>query len=227
MNIPTAFGDFFRNKAMVPRHHNHQGSPSGPVWTPLATPPAGFGLDCQSVSEGDDSPSGAGPSARAPTNGHSDPVTVGAMESDSDMEISDDDRPLPSSVGSCLQTHPPSHQEAHDFLSSLLMEPEGDGAWSGDRTVVAGEAGVCLGTRPVDAAGVALVATIPDVDLLHDASVSRHGHPLGLAAPVEDPAAAQSPGGAVGTSYRQRRQSRSHQRQLAKRNAATAASFLR
>ena len=36
------------------------------------------------------------------------------------MEILDDDRPLPSSVSSCLQTHPPPHQEAHDFLSSLV-----------------------------------------------------------------------------------------------------------
>jgi hypothetical protein len=82
------------------------------------------------VSAGDDPPSGAGtladgPSARVPSagtlaDGPSAPVTVGAMEGDSDMEILDDDRPLPSSVSSCLQTHPPPHQEAHDFLSSLV-----------------------------------------------------------------------------------------------------------
>ena len=99
--------------------------------------------------------------------------------------------------------------------------------WPGDGIVDEEGAGVCPGAWPVDTAGGALVVTIPDVDLLHDASVSLHGHALGPASPVEDPPAAQSPGGAVGTSYRQRRQSRSHQRQLAKRNAATAASFLR
>ena len=65
------------------------------------------------------------------------------------------------------------------------------------------------------------------LSVIRDASLSLPGHAHGPAAPVEDPAAAQSPGGAVGTSYRQRQQSRSHRRQLAKRNAATAASFLR
>jgi hypothetical protein len=173
------------------------------------------------------------------------------MEGDSDMEISDDDRPLPSSVGSCLQTHPPSHQEAHDFLSSLLLAPDGEGVWTGDGTVADEGVGVCPGPRPVDTAGGDLVATIPDVAPLHDTSLSLHGHALGPAAPVEDPAAATRPGGvgaggtsavpdggsshlsghslggAVGPSYRQRQQSRSHRRQLAKRNAATAASFLR
>ena len=69
---------------------------------------------------------------------------------------------------------------------------------------------------------------IPDFDLLHDASASLHGPTLGPAPHVEDPAAAKSPGGAVSTSSRrQRRQSRSHRRQLDKRHAATAASFLR
>ena len=103
----------------------------------------------------------------------------------------------------------------------------GEGVWPGDGTVDEEGAGVCPGARPVDTAGGALVVTIPDVDLLHDASMSLHGHALGPAAPVEDPHAAQSLGGAVGTSYRQRQQSRSHRRQLAKRNAATAASFFR
>ena len=54
------------------------------------------------------------------------------LTGDSDMEISDDDRPLPSSGGSCLQTLPPPHQAAHDFLSSLdsslFLRPEGEGA---------------------------------------------------------------------------------------------------
>ena len=82
----------------------------------------------------------------------------------SDMDISDDDRPLPSSVSTCLQTHPPPHQEAQDFLSRLLLEPEREGVWPGDGTVDEEGAGVCPGARPVDAAGGALVATIPAVD---------------------------------------------------------------
>jgi len=122
------------------------------------------------------------------------------MAGDSDMEISDDDLPPSSSVGSCLHTHPPTHQEAHDFLSSLLLAPDGKGVLPGDGpvdesgasvdtaragvrpgthppphqeandflsslflgperegvltgngTIVAGEAGACLETRPVDA----------------------------------------------------------------------------
>ena len=103
------------------------------------------------------------------------------------------------------------------------------GAHCGDGIVDDEGAGVCPGARPVDTdtAGGALVVTIPDVNLLHDASVSLHGHALGPAAPVEDPPVAQRPGGAVGTSYRQRQQSRSHRHQLAKRHAATAASFFR
>jgi hypothetical protein len=59
------------------------------------------------------------------------------------MEISDDDRPLQSSASSCLQTHPPPHQEAHDFLSSLLLTPEGEGVWPGEGTVDGEGAGVC------------------------------------------------------------------------------------
>ena len=108
----------------------------GPHWQPL---PQDLVFK---VSEGDDPPSGAGPRAGTLTDGPSAPVTVSAMEGDSDMEISDDDRPLPSSGGSCLQTHPPPHQEAHDFLSGLFLGPEGDGAWPGARSVDAGEAGV-------------------------------------------------------------------------------------
>ena len=49
------------------------------------------------------------------------PVTVGALDGDSDMAISDDDHPLQSCVSSCLQTHPQPHQEAHDFLCSNLF----------------------------------------------------------------------------------------------------------
>ena len=86
------------------------------------------------------------------------------MEGDSDMEISDDDRPLPSSVGSCLQTHPPAHQEAYDFLASLFLEPEVEGVWHGEGIIDAEEAGVYPGARPVDPAGGALVETIPEVD---------------------------------------------------------------
>ena len=40
----------------------------------------------------------------------------------SDMDISDDDLPIPSSAGSCLQTHPPPHQQARDFLLELMRE---------------------------------------------------------------------------------------------------------
>ena len=203
--------------------------------TPLNLHQARFGRQWQplpqalvlTVSDRDNAPSGAGAGAGA-TQGGASVLTNGSVpKGTSDYGDSDDDRPLPSSVSSCLQTHPPPHQEAHDFLSSLLLEPEGEGVWPGDGTVDEEGAGVCPGAWPVDTAGGALVATIPDVDPLRDASVSLHGHALGPAAPVEDSAAAQSPGGAVGTCYRQRRQSRSHRHQLAKRNAATAASFLR
>ena len=82
----------------------------------------------------DDGGARPGPSTGL-SDGPSAPVTVGDMAGNSDMEISDDDRPPPSSVGSCLQTHPPTHPEAHDFLSSLLLEPEGEGVWPGDGTV--------------------------------------------------------------------------------------------
>ena len=40
----------------------------------------------------------------------------------SDMDISDDDRPITSSAGSCLPTHPPPHQQARDFLLELMRE---------------------------------------------------------------------------------------------------------
>jgi hypothetical protein len=158
----------------------------GPHWHPL---PQTLVL---TVGEGDHTPSGGGDKAGAPQDGPSAPVTVSALDGDSDMEISDDDRPPPSSVSSCLQTHPQPHQEAHDFLSSLLLAPDGEGVWHRDGTVDDEGAGVCPGARPVDTAGGALVETIPDVDLFHDASVSLHGHALGPAAHVEDPAAAQS-----------------------------------
>ena len=68
------------------------------------------------------------------------------LTGDSDMEISDDDRPLPSSGGSCLQTLPPPHQAAHDFLSSLdsslFLRPEGEGARPEIQSANEGAAGV-------------------------------------------------------------------------------------
>ena len=85
----------------------------GPHWKPL---PQDLVL---TVREGDDPPSGAGPRARILPDDPPAPVTVGAMEGDSDMDISEDNRPLPSSVGSCLQTHPPTHQEGVSSLSCL------------------------------------------------------------------------------------------------------------
>ena len=76
-----------------------------------------------------------GPSTGTLTHGGpSAPVTVGAMEGDSDMEISDDDRPLPSSAGSCLQTHPPPHQEARDFSLELVGEDVGIRGFQVSRT---------------------------------------------------------------------------------------------
>jgi hypothetical protein len=163
-------------------------------------------------------------SADGLADGPSAPVSVGAMAGDSDMEISDDDRPLPSSVGSCLQTHPSTHQEAYAFLSSLLLAPDGEGVLPGDGPVDEAGAAVCPGDRPVATARGALIETIPDVNPL-PASLAPSCHDLAQAALTEDHAAI--PGGAVGPSYRQRERSRRHRRQRAKRNAATAASSLR
>jgi hypothetical protein len=86
-------------------------------------------------------------------------ISVGALDGDSNMEISDDRtaRFKPSSVSSCLQTHPPPYQEAHDFLSSLFLEPAGEGVWPGDGTADEEGAGVCPVTRPVDTAGGVVV----------------------------------------------------------------------
>jgi hypothetical protein len=147
-------------------------SPSSPVWIWLATSRAGFPVGRQwggqcSLEWGCWASCLPGWSFCSP------PVTVSALDGDSDMEISDDDRPLPSSVSSCLQTHPPPHQEAHDFLSSLFLEPAGEGVWPGDGTVDEKGAGVCSGAWPVDTAGGALVATIPDVDPLRAASLGE------------------------------------------------------
>jgi hypothetical protein len=120
----------------------------GTHWQPL---PQALVL---TVSDGDIAPSGGGAGAGATQGGASVLMTGRVPEGTSDMEISDDDRPLPSSISSCIQTHPPPHQEAHDFLSSLFLEPEEEGVWPGDGTVDAEGAGVCSGARPVDAAGV-------------------------------------------------------------------------
>ena len=92
----------------------------------------------------DHAPSGGDARASAPQDGPSAPATVGALVGDSDMEISDDDRPLPSSVRSCLWTHQPTHLEAHDFLSSLLLEPEGEGVLN-VRTDSHSHCALCLG----------------------------------------------------------------------------------
>ena len=157
----------------------------GPHWQPL---PQDLVFK---VSEGDDPPSGAGPRAGTLTDGPSAPVTVSAMEGDSDMEISDDDRPLPSSGGSCLQTHPPAHQEANDFLASLFLEPEVEGVWHGDGTVDEGATGVGSGTGPLTA-GPSLVATIPVVDPPRAASLGeRVGH--GGGADIAGDASVQPP----------------------------------
>ena len=180
----------------------------------------GVFLGGPSVDEGGARP---GPSTGL-SDGPSAPVTVGDMAGNSDMEISDDDRPPPSSVGSCLQTHPPTHPAANDFLSSLLLEPDGDGVLPGDGPVDEAGAGVCPWARSVDTARGALIETIPDVNPL-PASLAPSCHDLAQAALTEDHAAI--PGGAVGPSYRQRERSRRHRRQRAKRNAATAASSLR
>ena len=68
----------------------------GHHWQPL--PPALV----LTISDGDNAPSGGGAGADATKVGASAPVTVRALDGDSDMEISDDDRPLPSSASSCL-----------------------------------------------------------------------------------------------------------------------------
>ena len=106
----------------------------------------GVFLGGPSVDEGGARP---GPSTGL-SDGPSAPVTVGDMASNSAMEISDGDLPPPSSVGSCLQTHPPTHQEANDFLSSLLLAPDGEGVLPGDGPVDEEAAGVCPGARDVD-----------------------------------------------------------------------------
>ena len=53
-------------------------------------------------------------------------LVLAARETDdphsSDMDISDDDHQIPSGAGSCLQTHPPPHQQARDFLLELMRE---------------------------------------------------------------------------------------------------------
>ena len=109
---------------------------------------------------------------------------------------------------------------------------------------------MCPGAWPVDTTSGSLVATIPDVDPLH-AYLPLSRHALDPTAPIEDPAAAPLPGGvgaggtstvpdggsshlsglspgeAAGPSYHQRRQSRKLRHKWAKRNAETAASFLR
>ena len=75
------------------------------------------------VSEGDNTPSGAGASTGATHGGASVLMTGSVPAGTSDMEISDDDSPLQSSVSSCRQTHPPPHQEQLSFLI------ESSGSW--------------------------------------------------------------------------------------------------
>ena len=131
------------------------------------------------------------------------------MESDSAMEFSDDDRPLPSSAGSCIQTHPPPPPEAHDFLSSLLLAPDGEGMLPGGGPVDEEGAGVCPGALPVDA------------DCREDGS---RPSPRGdaIATPL-----LPAPGAHISSDRsRQRRNRRKTQRWLARRAAATADRFL-
>ena len=152
------------------------------------------------------------------------------MAGNSDMEISDDDSPPPSSVGSCLQTHPPTHQEAHDFLSSLLLATDGEGVLPGEGPVDEEGAGVCPGARPVHPEEGSLVAMIPDVDPPDSWPNSRHGQDGGRSAVPDGEGphlSGHSPGGTDGPSRRQRQQSRKLRHKWAKRNAETAASFLR
>ena len=185
----------------------------------------GVWLGGPSVDEGGARPGSntglmAGPSATVP---------VGDIDGDSDMEISDDDRPPPSSVGSCLQTHPPTRPEAHDFLSSLLAT-DGEGVLPGDAPVDEVGTGICPGTRPVDPAEGSLVAMIPDVDPPDVLPPSRHGQDEGSSAVPDGEGphlSGHSPGGTDGPSRRQRRQSHRLRRKWAKRTAATADSFLR
>ena len=125
---------------------------------------------------------------------------------------------------------PPPHQEAHDFLSSLLLGPEGEGVWPGEGTVDEEGAGVCPGTRPVDPAEGSLVAMIKDVDPPDALPPSCHGQDGGSSAVPDGEGphlSGHSPGGTDGPSRRQHRQSHRLRRKWAKRNAATADSFLR
>ena len=103
----------------------------GRQWQPL---PQALVL---TVSEGDNAPSGAGAGAGATQGGASVLMTGNVPEGTTDMEISDDEPPLPSSVSSCLQTHPPPPQEAHDFLSSLYWSPRGRAGGLGMRQSIA------------------------------------------------------------------------------------------
>jgi hypothetical protein len=67
----------------------------------------------------------------------------------SDMEISEDDRPLPSSAGSCLQTHPPPHQQARVTGSHVsAMEGDSDMEISDDDRPLPSRVNSCLKTHP-------------------------------------------------------------------------------
>jgi hypothetical protein len=164
----------------------------------------GVWLGGRSVDEGG---AGPGPSTGL-IAGPSAPVPVGHMAGDSDMEISDDDRPPPSSVGSCLQTHPPTHQEAHDFLSSLLLEPDGEGVLPGDGPVDEEAAGVCPGARPIEAGRADRGRPSPRGD--------------DIAMPL-----LPAPGAQISSeSRRQRRNRRQRHRWIVRRAAENADSFL-
>ena len=89
---------------------------------------------------------------------------------------------------------------------------------------------MCPGTRPVDPAEGSLVAMINDVDPPDALPPSRPGQDGGSSAVPDGEGphlSGHSPGGTDGSSRRQRLQSRRLRRKWAKRNAATADSFLR
>ena len=115
-------------------------------------------------------------------------------------------------------------------MSTLLLATDGEGVLQGDGPVDEEGAGVCPGTRPVDPAEGSLVAMIKDVDPPDALPPSRHGQDGGSSAVPDGEGphlSGHSPGGTDGPSRRQRQQSRKLRHKWAKRNAETAASFLR
>jgi hypothetical protein len=76
-------------------------------------------------------------------------LSEGDAPHSSDMEISDDDRPIPSSAGSCLQTYPPPHQQARVTGSHVsAMEGDSDMEISDDDRPLPPRVNSCLQTHP-------------------------------------------------------------------------------